>query len=68
VLSTAGRCATSGVDFTPDDSRFGFEANIPEFDASVLGEKTILSQMDIGTNAANFPDSFDMPLGWPKPS
>jgi Protein of unknown function (DUF1329) len=67
-LSTAARCAASGSDTTPDDGRFGFEGNLPDFDASLRGEKRILSQMDVGTAGAEFPASYDMPLGWPKPS
>ncbi len=67
-LSTSARCASSGSDLTPDDGRFAFEGNIPDFDATVTGEKKILAQMDIGTAGANFPQDYDMPLGWSKPS
>lgn len=67
-LSSSARCATSGFDLTPDDGRFAFEGNIPEFDATVIGDKKILAQMDVGTSGANFPQDYDMPLGWPKPS
>jgi len=67
-LSSSARCASSGDELTPDDGRFAFDANLPEFDASVLGEKKILAQMDVGTSGANFPQDYDMPLGWPKPS
>jgi hypothetical protein len=67
-LSTAARCAASGSDTTPDDGRFGFDGNLPDFDATLLGEKKILSQMDVGTAGAEFPANYDMPLGWPKPS
>jgi len=67
-LSAAARCSATGADLTPDDGRFGFNGNIPEFDANLIGEKQILSQMDVGTAGANFPQDYDMPLGWPKPS
>ncbi|HKV54544.1 MAG TPA: DUF1329 domain-containing protein [Candidatus Binataceae bacterium] len=67
-LSAAARCATSGLDTTPDDGRFGFDANIPEFDATLLGSRKILSQMDVGHGGANFPQDYAMPLGWSKPS
>jgi hypothetical protein len=67
-LSTSARCASAGSDLTPDDGRFAFEGNIPDFDATVTGEKKILAQMDIGTAGANFPQDYDMPLGWSKPS
>jgi hypothetical protein len=67
-VSSSARCSNSGSDLTPDDGRFGFEGNIPEFDATVIGEKKILSQMDVGIAGANFPGDYDMPLGWPKPT
>lgn len=67
-LSAAARCATTGFDTTPDDGRFGFDGNLPDFDASLIGEKKILSQMHVGTAGADFPANYDMPLGWPKPS
>jgi hypothetical protein len=67
-LSAAARCASAGSDTTPDDGRFGFDGNVPEFSATVLGEKKVLAQMDVGTAGANFPRDYDMPLGWPKPS
>jgi hypothetical protein len=55
-------------DTTPDDGRFGFDGNLPDFDATLIGEKKILSQMDVATAGAEFPANYDMPLGWPKPS
>lgn len=65
-LSTAARCASSGSDTTPDDGRFGFDGNIPEFSAHLLGERKILAQMNVGSAGANFPQDYDMPLGWSK--
>ncbi len=67
-LSAAARCAESGSDTTPDDGRFGFDGTLPDFEANLLSERKILSQMDVGTAGSNFPDNYDMPLGWPKPS
>jgi Protein of unknown function (DUF1329) len=67
-LSSSARCASSGSDLTPDDNRFGFEGNIPDFDATVTGDKKVLNQMDVGTAGANFPQDYDMPLGWSKPT
>ncbi|MBF6571004.1 MAG: DUF1329 domain-containing protein [Candidatus Binataceae bacterium] len=67
-LSTAARCAAMGSDTTPDDARFGFDGNIPEFDANLLSERQILAMMDVGQAGANLPQNYDMPLGWPKPS
>jgi hypothetical protein len=67
-LSARARCGTNGADNTPDDGRFGFNANIPDFDATFVRNQKILSMMDFGNAGANFPDNYDMPLGWPKPS
>jgi Protein of unknown function (DUF1329) len=67
-LSTAARCAESGSDTTPDDGRFGFDGTLPDFNATLVSEKKILSQMDVGSAGSAFPDNYDMPLGWPKPS
>jgi uncharacterized protein DUF1329 len=62
------RCAAGNFDTTPDDGRFGFDGNPPLFDAQLLREQKILSMMDFGTAGSNFPQDFDMPLGWPKAS
>jgi hypothetical protein len=67
-ISAAARCASSGSDVTPDDGRFGFAGNIPDFEAKLIGEKKILALMNVGTAGANFPADYDMPLGWAKPS
>jgi len=66
--ASAARCAQGSTDLTPDDRRLGFNGNPPLFDAQFLREQKILSMMDIGTAGANFPQDFDMPLGWPKTS
>ncbi|HVA68436.1 MAG TPA: DUF1329 domain-containing protein [Candidatus Binataceae bacterium] len=67
-VSAAARCASSGSDTTAEDGRFGFDSNIPDFDARLIGQRKILAQMDVGTAGANFPEDYDMPLGWSKPS
>ena len=67
-LSASARCSSSGSDTTPDDSFFGFDGDIPQFDANLIGERSILDQLDVGTAGANLPADYDMPLGWPKPS
>lgn len=67
-LSAAARCSSSGSDMTPDDGFFGFNANLPDFDAKVIGERTVIDQMDVGSAGADLPQDYDMPLGWPKPS
>lgn len=68
-LATSARCSpTYNSVLTPDDSRFGFDGNITEFQARFLGEKKILALTDYKAVGGNFPDNWDMPLGWPKPS
>jgi Protein of unknown function (DUF1329) len=67
-LATSARCSPAlNSDLTSDDSRFGFDGNITEFRARFLGERKILALIDYKA-AANFPDNWYMPLGWPKPS
>lgn len=68
-VSSAARCSQGqGTDTTQEDYRFGFNSNITEMQAEVVGEKKILALIDFTLPAGNFPDNFDMPLGWPKPS
>jgi hypothetical protein len=64
--ASAARCAQGATDLTPDDRRFGFNGNPPLFDAQLLREQKILSLMNFGMAGSNFPQDFDMPLGWPK--
>ena len=67
-LSASARCSSSGTETTPDDGRFGFDGTIPDFSADLIGTRKILTEMDIKSAGAAFPDNYDMPLGWPKPS
>lgn len=67
-LSSAARCSSSGNELTPDDGRFAFDSNIPDFSADLLGTQRILNQMNTGSAGSVFPDDYDMPLGWSKPS
>jgi Protein of unknown function (DUF1329) len=41
-FSSLGRCNTPGVDYTPDDYRGGFEANLTQMKAEYQGERKIL--------------------------
>jgi hypothetical protein len=68
-VSAAARCTPfTGTDATSDDYRFGFNANITEMQAADLGDRKILALVDATPPPTRFPDGFDMPLGWPKPS
>jgi len=67
-VSTLARCSPSqGTDSTQEDYREGFDSNITQLQVQYLGEKKILAMFQDKTPSA-FPDDFDMPLGWPKPS
>jgi hypothetical protein len=66
--SAAARCSSSGTETTADDGRFGFDSTIPDFSADLIGTRKILAELDIKSAGADFPNNYDMPLGWPKPS
>jgi hypothetical protein len=68
-LSPSARCSPDlGTDETPDDRRFGFNTNLTHVRADVSGSKQILTLIDYPMPAGRFPDNYDMPLGWPRPS
>jgi len=68
-VSSLARCAPSaGSDSTADDYRFGFDSNLTQVKVDYLGERPILALIDATLPQTKFPDGFDMPLGWPKPS
>ena len=67
--ATTARCSPfGGGDFTKDDVRAGFNGGISVFDAQFLRDQQILGLTDLTTNDSIFPQNWDMPLGWPKPS
>ena len=68
-LSPSARCSPDlGTDETPYDRRYGFDSNLTQLKADFIGEKKILALLDYTMPAGRFPDNYDMPLGWPKPS
>ncbi len=68
-LSITARCAPlAGSDMTNDDQNRGYNAGIGIMQAKYLGERKILAQTEMTPIAGLFPDSYDMPLGWPKAS
>lgn len=68
-VSSAARCSPlTGTDATPEDSRFGFNADLTRMRAEFLGSRKILALVDAKLPRNPFPDGYDMPLGWPKPS
>jgi hypothetical protein len=67
-VSPLARCSlTQGIDITSDDYRSGFDSNITEMKVDYLGEKKILVLI-MDKMPGKFPDDYDMPLAWPKPS
>jgi hypothetical protein len=68
-MSPMARCSADlGTDETPDDRRFGFNSNLTQIKADLIGEKKILSLVDYAIPAGRVPENYDMPLGWPEPS
>ena len=67
-VSPLARCSlTEGLDITSDDYRSGFDSNITEMKVDYLGEKKVLALI-LKQMPGKFPDDYDMPLAWPKPS
>lgn len=68
-VSAAARCAqSSGMDINQDDYRSGFNSNLTQFSVDYLGRKKVLSLILSKMPDHKFPEGYDMPLGWPKPS
>jgi hypothetical protein len=68
-ISTLARCSPlHDTDATPEELREGFDSNLTQVTAELLGTKKMLSLVDINLPQGRFPQDFDMPLGWPKPS
>ncbi len=68
-VASSARCAQySGSDFTSDDYRYGFNANLTQVTAKFLASKKILALVDANLPTQAYPGGYDMPLGWPMPS
>jgi hypothetical protein len=69
TLSPSARCSPDlGTDETPDDRRYGFDSNLTQLSAEFVAARKILSLVGFTMPASRFPENYDMPLGWPKPS
>jgi hypothetical protein len=69
ALSSTARCApVFGTDYTHDDARAGFNGGTAIFQAKWLREQKILGLTDITTADGTFPQNYDLPLAWAKPS
>ena len=67
-VSPLARCSlTDGMDITSEDYRSGFDSNPTEMSVDYLGDKKILALI-MAKMPGKFPDDYDMPLGWAKPS
>ena len=68
-VSTLARCSPShDTDATPEELREGFDSNLTQVKVDLIAEKKILALVDISLPQGKFPQSFDMPLGWPTAS
>jgi hypothetical protein len=70
-LAVSARCApVVGSDYVQDDYKTtGFNGGLALFDAKYLGTRKILALANDYQNVAgDFPNNWDMPLGWVKPS
>jgi hypothetical protein len=68
-VSTLGRCSmVQGVDITQEDYRSGFDSNLTQLSVDFIGEKKVIALVLSHMPDGKFPEAFDMPLGWPKPS
>jgi Protein of unknown function (DUF1329) len=68
-VASSARCSQySGTDFTSDEYRYGFNANLTQMKVDFIGAKKILALVDANFPTAPFPSGYEMPLGWPTPS
>jgi hypothetical protein len=69
-LSATSRCSpVFGFDWTYDDAKTnGFNGSTSLYTGDYLGDRKILTLAKFNTDGAVFPQGYDMPLGFPKPS
>jgi hypothetical protein len=69
-LASTARCSpVFGWDWTYDDAKTnGFNGNTAIYTGKFLGDREILTLAHFNTDGGKFPDGYDMPLGFPKPS
>jgi hypothetical protein len=69
-LSSSSRCSpVFGFDWTYDDAKTnGFNGSTSVYTGDYLGDRKILTLAEFNTDGGAFPQGYDMPLGWPKPS
>ncbi|HLW70802.1 MAG TPA: DUF1329 domain-containing protein [Candidatus Binataceae bacterium] len=69
-LSDAAHCSKifTFADYTHDDIRGGWNGGIADFDSTFVKRMQLLALVQMNTDDGAFPDHYDMPLGWAKPS
>ena len=69
-LSDAAHCARifTFADYTHDDVRGGWNGGIADFDATFVKRMQLLALTQLNNEDGAFPDNYNMPLGWAKPS
>jgi hypothetical protein len=69
-LSDAAHCSRifTFADYTHDDVRGGWNGGIADFDATFLKRMQLLALVQMNGDEGNFPQNYEMPLGWAKPS
>ena len=69
-LSATSRCSpVFGFDWTYDDAKTnGFNGSTSVYTGDYLGDRKILTLAEFNTDGGVFPQGYDMPLGFPKPS
>jgi uncharacterized protein DUF1329 len=68
-LSASARCSPIfGTDYTRDDARGGFNGGIASFQATWLRDQKIIALSHITTAVSGYPENYDMPLGFARPS
>jgi Protein of unknown function (DUF1329) len=69
-LSTSSRCSpVFGFDWSYDDAKTnGFNGSTSVYTADYLGDRQILTLAVFNQDGAVYPQGYDLPLGWPKPS
>jgi hypothetical protein len=70
-LSTTARCSpVFGFDWTNDDAKLnGFNGSTSTYTGKFLGDRKMLNLTVFdGAKGGSFPNDYDMPLGFPRPS
>jgi hypothetical protein len=57
-----------GSDMTHDDQRYGWNGGVGMFEGTFLRDQKVLALTAMNDDAGEFPQNYDMPLGWAKPS